>query len=141
MMVRRLWGLDLNEPTVQNIWPNLDFLEAGSLSHQALWKDEQKCDIFRNGNWRRWWSEYDIRLHYYPDCQELTEPQREALFFYLTDPQERIKIHKEKQGKKMKRVRWYGTLFSKFACFSLLMYSLACFECVLACLCMQACFI
>ena len=138
MMVRRLWGLDLEQPTVQNIWPNLDFLDAGGLSHQALWKDEQKCNIFRNGNWRRWWSEYDIRLHYYPECKELTETQREALFFYLTDPQERIKIHKEKQEKKMKRIRTYCTLFSKFACFSLLMYSLACFECVLACLCMQA---
>ena len=80
-------------------------------------------------------------MHYYQECEELTDTQRDAYYFDLTDPQERIKIHKEKQGKKMKRIRWYGTLFSKFACFSLLMYSLACFECVLACLCMQACFI
>ena len=54
MMVQKMWGLNLTDPVVKNIWhEKADFTDTNSDAHGSMWQNEWMTDLFRKGNWRR----------------------------------------------------------------------------------------
>ena len=117
LMLRRMWGLNTTDDIVDNIWHDRgEFLKVGSPKHEAMWAHPWMCDIFRKGNYRKWWSRFDIAEHYTGEYA-VPASQLNDLFFPLNDPAGTIPTHrwplKAARGQKREKIRFYGTLYRK----------------------------
>ena len=115
MMVRKMWGLDLDDPIVKNIWfDRADFTDTNSAAHGSMWENEWMADFFCKGHWRRYWSKRDIKRHYCAEGkQAITEEAEAEKYWDIKDPVTRIPAHKERVGTRKERIKIYGTLWRK----------------------------
>jgi hypothetical protein len=115
MMVRKMWGLNLEDPIVKNIWHDrADFTDTNSAAHGSMWENEWMTDFFRKGHWRRYWSKRDIKRHYCAEGKQAITAEAEAEKYWdIKDPVTRIPVHKERVGTRKEKIKIYGTLWRK----------------------------
>jgi hypothetical protein len=115
MMVQKMWGLNMDDPIVQNIWfDRADFMDTNSAAHGSMWENLSMTDFFRKGHWRRWWSKRDIHKYFCAEGkQAITERAEAEKYWDIKDPVTRIPAQKEQVGMRRMPIKTYGTLWRK----------------------------